>query len=184
MTYGALAERAAAIDPPADPVPQAARTATLHRQSVSTLDQADKVVGRARYGIDFRLPGMKFATIRQCPMFGGVLSAVDEKPALALPGVRKSDPFERCGRGGGRYNISGAAGAAALDPRWTVANPVPDSAEISRRLTAGIDAVDAAVSPRQGGRKRAKLRVAYAALGAATKPAMKLPISRMRHWSR
>ncbi len=122
------------------------------------------MTGRARYGIDFRLPGMKFATIRQCPLFGGVLSAVDEKPALALPGVRRVIRLSDAVAVVADTTYQALRGAAALDPRWSVANPVPDSADISRRLTAGIDAADAVVSPRQGGREmRELLRSAFAA---------------------
>src|SRR5882762_7585022 len=61
MAYGALAERAAAIDPPANPALKRPEQRRYIGKSVSTIDQADKVAGRARYGIDFRLPGMKFA---------------------------------------------------------------------------------------------------------------------------
>src|SRR5258707_4983522 len=164
LTYGALAERAAAIDPPANPALKRPEQRRYIGKSVSTIDQADKVAGRARYGIDFRLPGMKFATLRQCPLFGGVLSGVDEKPALALPGVRKVIRLSDAVAVVADTTYQALRGAADLDPRWTVANPVPDSAEISRRLTAGIDAADAVISPRQGGKEaREKLRVAYAA---------------------
>lgn len=166
MTYGALAERAAAIDPPANPVLKRPEQRRYIGKSVSTLDQADKVMGRARYGIDFRLPGMKFATIRQCPLFGGVLSGADEKPALALPGVSKVIRLSDAVAVVADTTYQALRGAAALDPRWTVANPVADSAEISRRLTAGLDAADAVISPRQGGKEaREKLRAAYAAAG-------------------
>ena len=166
LTYGALAGRAAAIDPPANPVLKRPEQLRYIGKSMSTLDQSDKVTGRARYGIDFRLPGMKFATLRQCPLFGGVLSGVDEKPALALPGVRKVIQLRDAVAVVADTTHQALRGAAALDPRWSVANPVPDSAEISRRLSAGIDAANAVVSPRQGGREaRDQLRAAFAAAG-------------------
>lgn len=165
-SYGALAERAAAIEPLANPVLKRPEQRRYVGKSLSTLDQSDKVEGRARYGIDFRLPGMKFATIRQCPLFGGVLSGVDEKPALALPGVRKVVQLRDAVAVVADTTYQALRGAAALDPRWTVASPVPDSEEISRRLNAGIDDADAVVSPRKGGAAaREKLRVAFAAAG-------------------
>jgi len=166
MAYGALAERAAAIDPPANPVLKQPEQRRYIGKSVSTIDQADKVVGRACYGIDFRLPGMKFATIRQCPLFGGVLSGVDEEPALALPGVRKVIRLSDAVAVVADTTYQALQAAAALDPRWTVANPVPDSSEISRRLATGIDSADAVISPRRGGKEaRERLRAAYAAAG-------------------
>ena len=166
LSYGALAERAAAIDPPTNPVLKRPEQRRYIGKSMSTLDQADKVTGRASYGIDFRLPGMKFAALRQCPLFGGVLSGVDEKPALSLPGVRKVIQLSDAVAVVADTTHQALRGAAALDPRWTVANPVPDSAEISGRLAAGIDAADAVVSPRQGGKEaRELLRSAFAAAG-------------------
>jgi isoquinoline 1-oxidoreductase beta subunit len=166
ISYGALAERAALIDPPADPVLKRPEQRIHIGKSISTIDQADKVVGRARYGIDFRLPGMKFATIRQCPQFGGELSQVDEKPALAVPGVRRVIRLSDAVAVVADTSYQALKGADALDPRWTVAKPVPDSAEISRRLAARIDSTDAIVGPRQGGKEaREKLRSAYAAPG-------------------
>lgn len=164
LAYGALAKRAATIAPLADPV---LKTPTQRRyigKPLPTLDQADKVSGRARYGIDFRLPGMKFATIRQSPLLGGVLAAVDDRPALAQPGVRKVIHLRDAVAVVADTTFQALRGAAALDPQWTVANPVPDSAEISRRLAAGIDGADAVVSPRQGGLEaRTQLRAAFAA---------------------
>ena len=47
-----------------------------------------KVDGSARFGIDVSVPGMLVGTIAHCPVFGGTLKAVDDKPALAVNGVR------------------------------------------------------------------------------------------------
>ena len=164
LSYGALAERAASIEPPADPVLRPPEQRRYIGKSMSTLGQADKVTGRAQYGIDFRLAGMKFATLLQCPMFGGVLSEVDDKPAMALPGVCKVIHLTDAVAVVADTTYQALRGAAALDPQWKVANAVPDSAEISRRLAAGIDAADAVVSPRQGGKEaREKLRGEFAA---------------------
>ena len=166
LSYGSLAERAAAITPPTNPVLKRPGQWRYIGKSVSTLDQSDKVTGRARYGIDFRLPEMKFATLLQCPFFGGVLSEVDERPALALPGVRQVIRLTDAVAIVADTTHQALSGAAALDPKWTVANPVPDSSEISRRLAASIDAVGAIVSPQLGGKEtREGLRIAYATAG-------------------
>lgn len=44
-------------------------------------------VGKARYGLDVRLPGMKFACVARCPVYGGALASHDAAEALAVPGV-------------------------------------------------------------------------------------------------
>src|SRR5262249_33518957 len=56
---------------------------TPHRR----LDTAGKVDGSAKFGIDSRLTGMKFAALAISPTFGGKLVSVDEARAKAVPGV-------------------------------------------------------------------------------------------------
>jgi isoquinoline 1-oxidoreductase beta subunit len=53
------------------------------------LDVPRKVDGSARFGIDVRIPGMKFAVLRLCPMLGGSPGAVDAQLALNMPGVER-----------------------------------------------------------------------------------------------
>ena len=58
-------------------------------QSLKRLDTPDKVNGKAVYGIDAMLPGMKFATLAACPVFGGKVGKVDDSAAKKIPGVHK-----------------------------------------------------------------------------------------------
>ena len=53
------------------------------------LDTPDKVNGKAIYGIDAMLPGMKFATLKACPVLGGKVVKVDDSAARKVPGVQK-----------------------------------------------------------------------------------------------
>ena len=48
-----------------------------------------KVNGSLTYAIDVRLPDMLYATIAQCPVFGGKIKSVDEAKVKAMPGVRQ-----------------------------------------------------------------------------------------------
>lgn len=163
LTYGELAEAAAAIPPPEDPPLKTAAERRYIGKPLSTIAQADKVTGAARYGIDFRLPGLLFATVRQTPVAGGKLASVDEAPALAVRGVRKVVRLKDAVAVVADSTWAAFKGARALDPKWDLPAAF-DSAEISRKLTAGLDAADAVVSPRQGGEAaRTKLRAAYAA---------------------
>nr|WP_315249709.1 molybdopterin cofactor-binding domain-containing protein [uncultured Duganella sp.] len=54
---------------------------------MARLDSADKVNGATRFGIDVSVPGMRVATVKASPVFGGKLVRVDERAARALPGV-------------------------------------------------------------------------------------------------
>jgi isoquinoline 1-oxidoreductase beta subunit len=52
-------------------------------------DAAAKSDGSARFGIDVRLPGLRYAVVRHAPALGGSPGAVDAARALALPGVER-----------------------------------------------------------------------------------------------
>ena len=53
------------------------------------LDVLDKATARPVYAIDVRLPGMLYAAIKQCPIFGGVAKSVDENVIAGMKGVRR-----------------------------------------------------------------------------------------------
>ena len=46
------------------------------------------VTGKAIYGIDVKLPGMLYAALARCPVFGGSVASFDGSAALAVPGVK------------------------------------------------------------------------------------------------
>ena len=52
------------------------------------LDTPAKCDGSAPFGIDVRLPGMRYAAIVHCPVFGGSLKSFVADRALAVPGVK------------------------------------------------------------------------------------------------
>jgi isoquinoline 1-oxidoreductase subunit beta len=56
---------------------------------VPIVDLADIVRGRAVYGIDIALPGMKYASIERCPVYGGRARSYDAKAPLAVSGVER-----------------------------------------------------------------------------------------------
>jgi len=50
-------------------------------------DQGEVVVGKRIYGVDTKLPGLKYAAITHCPVLGGSLKSVDKTNALQMKGV-------------------------------------------------------------------------------------------------
>ena len=91
LGYGELAKAAGKL-----PVPPAAnvrlkdpKAFTLIGTRAKRVDSSIKVDGRALYGIDTRLPGMKVAAVAISPVLGGKAKTVDEKAALAVKGVRQ-----------------------------------------------------------------------------------------------
>jgi len=89
LDYGALADAAARITPPTNPVLKASRDFTLIGTPAKRVDTPDKVNGKAVYGIDVMLPGMRFATFASSPVLGGKVRSVDSRLAASLPGVRQ-----------------------------------------------------------------------------------------------
>ena len=89
LSYGALALAASSQTPPKDVPLKEAKDFALIGKPLKRLDTPDKVNGKAVYGIDAMLPGMKFATLAACPVFGGKVGKVDDSAAKKIPGVQK-----------------------------------------------------------------------------------------------
>jgi isoquinoline 1-oxidoreductase beta subunit len=90
LGFGALAQ-AAAVRPLPDAGGVVLKSPDAWRyigRSIDRTDARDKVTGRAVYGIDVQLPGMKYAAVRQSPVFGGRLVRFDAAAVLDRPGVR------------------------------------------------------------------------------------------------
>ena len=61
----------------------------LGKGEISIVDLRDITVGTAQYGIDVRLPGMKYAVIARPPVTGGKLVSFDSTDAMKVSGVEK-----------------------------------------------------------------------------------------------
>ncbi len=93
LTFGAVADDAAKIAPPADVAVKPPSAWKLAGTPRKRLDVADKVMAKPVYAIDVRLPGMLYAAIAQCPMFGGMLKSVDQTTIAGMAGVRGVVPM-------------------------------------------------------------------------------------------
>jgi isoquinoline 1-oxidoreductase beta subunit len=89
LSYGALALAASSLTPPKDVALKDPKDFVLIGKPLKRLDTPDKVNGKVVYGIDAMLPGMKFATLKQSPVFGGKVGKVDDRAARKIPGVQK-----------------------------------------------------------------------------------------------
>ncbi|AOY57049.1 molybdopterin-dependent oxidoreductase [Desulfococcus multivorans] len=86
-TFGALVRRAAGMKPPVEVRLKDPDAFTLIGRQDVRLDIVSKVQGSARFAMDIRLPGMLRAVVARSPVFGGRVSSVDARKALAVPGV-------------------------------------------------------------------------------------------------
>ena len=89
IPYFDLAAQAADIEPPSDLELKPRSEWRYLGHAMPRVDMVPKITGRAGFGIDVRLPGMKFATVRRNPKLGGRMLDHDPAPALAMPGVEK-----------------------------------------------------------------------------------------------
>ncbi|ATG35064.1 isoquinoline 1-oxidoreductase subunit beta [Phaeobacter piscinae] len=88
LPYSALANAAASLAPiEADLRP--ASEWRLIGKDVPRIDMVAKSTGTAEFGVDVRLPGMKFAAIRQSPHFGVGKTAFDASAAEGMAGVER-----------------------------------------------------------------------------------------------
>lgn len=87
LSYGALAEAASHQPPPSNVGLKDPKDFRVVGKSIPRLDTPDKVQGTASFGIDVRLPGMKYAVVARCPVFGGRVQKYDDTRAKATPGV-------------------------------------------------------------------------------------------------
>src|SRR2546428_4585322 len=140
LTYGALVDRAALLPVPRDVILKDPKDFKLIGTSVKRLDTPDKVDGTAQFGIDVRLPGMKFAAVAACPVFGGKLASVDDTQAKAVPGVQQVVRLDDAVAVVADDTWAAKQGLAALDIRWDDGpNANLSSADIVRQLAAASE---------------------------------------------
>jgi isoquinoline 1-oxidoreductase beta subunit len=89
LAYATLIDRAQGLTPPKDPPLKNVKDFKLVGNPRKRLDTPDKVNGKVVYGIDAMPPGVKFATVAACPVFGGTVGHVDDAKAKSLPGVHQ-----------------------------------------------------------------------------------------------
>jgi len=89
INYGAVAEAANQITPPAEVTLKEQKDWKIIGQPKLRLDTADKLTGKLKYGQDIEMEGMLTASIKACPILGGTLKSFDASSAGSRPGVKK-----------------------------------------------------------------------------------------------
>ena len=89
ITFGAIAEAASQVPPPVDVKLKDPSEWTLAGKPRRRLDVPAKVTAQPIYAIDVRLPGMLYAAIMHCPVFGGAPKTIDDSAVATMKGVRR-----------------------------------------------------------------------------------------------
>ncbi|MBV8520141.1 MAG: xanthine dehydrogenase family protein molybdopterin-binding subunit [Acidobacteria bacterium] len=88
IPYGELVAAAAALPVPENVPLKNASEFRIIGKATRRLDGHDIVTGRARYGIDVRVPRMRYATVVRPPVLGGSVKSFDATRAKKIAGVR------------------------------------------------------------------------------------------------
>lgn len=93
LSYTSLAGAAATIEPPASVKLKPETEWRYLGKSMRRIDIVSKSTGTATFGIDTKLPGMVYATVRTNPRIGGRLNGYDAGAAEKSKGVLKVVPI-------------------------------------------------------------------------------------------
>jgi isoquinoline 1-oxidoreductase beta subunit len=138
LGYGALASAAAGVPVPSDPPLKSPKDFRLIGHSTSRRDTPDKTNGRAIFGIDIQLSGLRVALVALSPVEGGtVVEPLRSDAALAIPGVRQVVNERDVVAVVGDDTWSALKGLKALDLRW---NDGPNRTVQQAQLIADIEA--------------------------------------------
>jgi isoquinoline 1-oxidoreductase beta subunit len=89
LGYGDLVEAAANLKVPENPELKDPKDFKILGKSAPRLDIPLKVSGRAVFGIDAEVPGMVYASVERCPVFGSKLISYDDTDAMKVKGVTR-----------------------------------------------------------------------------------------------
>jgi isoquinoline 1-oxidoreductase beta subunit len=95
LSYGELVEAASKIQLAQRPkLKDPSQFKIVGTQAIGHWDAPMIVTGKSIYGLDVRLPGMLFAAIARCPVFGGTYASYDDSQAKAISGVKNVIPLD------------------------------------------------------------------------------------------
>ena len=118
LRYGELVAAARKLSPPSDVTLKDPKDFALIGEPLKRLDTPDKVNGKVIYGIDAMIPGMKFATLAQCPVFGGKVANIEDHAATKIPGVRQIVALDDLVAVVGDHMWAAKRGLEALNITW------------------------------------------------------------------
>ncbi|RYE34569.1 MAG: xanthine dehydrogenase family protein molybdopterin-binding subunit [Hyphomicrobiales bacterium] len=157
VRYGEVAAAAAKLEAPKDVPLKDPKDWTIAGKALPRLDTADKTNGKKIYGMDFKLPGMLNAAIKDCPVFGGKVKSFDAAKVKGMPGVKHVLPV-----GDSAVTVvaetwwQAKVALDALPIEWDEGPHAQVSSEsIAAWLKEGLDAPEAVVGNQNGDAKAA-----------------------------
>lgn len=93
--YGDLVETASKLEVPKNPTLKDAKDFKMIGKAAKRQDIPLKVSGKPIFGIDTEVPGMVYASIEHCPVFGAKLIEYDKTATMKVSGVEQVLEVER-----------------------------------------------------------------------------------------
>ena len=87
LSYGDLVAKAATLPIPTDVPLKQSKDYKIVGQRLPRVDSLAKVKGEATFGIDLKIPGMKYAVVSRSPIIGGKATSFDDKESKKVSGV-------------------------------------------------------------------------------------------------
>jgi isoquinoline 1-oxidoreductase subunit beta len=151
--FGTLAKAAGALPMPGKVTLKDPKDFTLIGKPLQRVDSPDKTKGLTQFGIDVRVPGMKVATVKACPTFGGKLAAIDDRRTRAIAGVIDVIRLDDAVAVVGEHFWAAKQGLEALDIQWDLGKNVALSTEDLRAALADkLDSGKSIVAREEGKR--------------------------------
>ena len=133
LGYGELAAQAAQFPVPESVALKNPRDFRITGTSLPRVDTSARVAGSPVFGLDVRLPGMLYATVARCPVFGGKVTKFDAAKAKAVPGVRQVVQIENRVAVVAENTWAAIRGREALEITWEEGPHAAESAASLRR---------------------------------------------------
>lgn len=149
LSYGRLAEDASKLPVPEKVELKSPENFKLIGTPAKRLDVSGKVNGSAVYGIDVKIPSMKFAALKQSPVFGGRLKSVNESKAKSVRGVRQIVKLDDAVAVIADHLGAAKKGLAELEIQWDDGpHAALSTSDIVRDLDTAFDTPGAVVASR------------------------------------
>jgi len=140
LDYGALAAEAATIKLDKEPAIRTPDRFKLIGKALPRLDTPSKINGTAKFAIDTKIPGMVYAAISACPVFGGKLVSVDAVPAKGRRGVHEVITLDNAVAVVADSFWRAKEALALLKPQWSVGEAgKTDSAQFAKAYRDALD---------------------------------------------
>jgi isoquinoline 1-oxidoreductase beta subunit len=161
LSYAELSDAAAKLPVPTGVALKDPKQFRIIGKSMKRLDTHDKVNGKARFGLDAQVAGMKYASLERCPVFGGKVKSFKFDKAKAGRGVEAVFEISNGVAVVADNTWSAMQGRKALEIVW-------DEGPVASVNSAGISRMFAELA-RQPGSVAKKAGDADAALASSSK---------------